>query len=202
MSSSGRPGYGNLALAAALPVSLGRFLWVDRSSPSGPGQRHPWTACRPSRPTGSPSSSCAIVALTVLVVGVQHYWLYIRRAQGTAFKYNRDWPDGRNPVLHRRHPAQRQPVLDLLQRAADLDGLGGVSLWFYANGHIAGLRIAENPVWFFVLWFFVPLLHEFHFYCVHRLIHWPPLYNGPTRSTIATSTRGPGRACRCTPWST
>jgi sterol desaturase/sphingolipid hydroxylase (fatty acid hydroxylase superfamily) len=26
------------------------------------------------------------------------------------------------------------------------------------------------------LWFFVPLLHEFHFYCVHRLIHWPPLY--------------------------
>jgi len=37
--------------------------------------------------------------LHIAVVGVQHYWFYHRQAQGTAFKYNRRWPQPRNPAL-------------------------------------------------------------------------------------------------------
>ena len=33
-----------------------------------------------------------------------------------------------------------------------------------------------NPVWFVVLMLLIPLFREVHFYLVHRLIHWPPLY--------------------------
>jgi len=115
-------------------------------------------------------------ALTVLIVGGQHYWLYVKRAQGTAFKYNRKWPEGKNPTFTGGTQLRDNLFWTFCSGLPIWTTWEVLSLWLYANGHIAGLSILENPVWFFVLWFFVPLLHEFHFYWVHRLIHWPPLY--------------------------
>jgi sterol desaturase/sphingolipid hydroxylase (fatty acid hydroxylase superfamily) len=115
-------------------------------------------------------------ALAVLVIGGQHFWLYTNRAQGTAFKFNREWPD---------EPKQKFTFGTQLRDNIFWTFCSGVpiwtawevlTLWLHANGVIAGLSIAAHPVWFFVLWFFVPLLHELHFYCVHRFIHWPPIY--------------------------
>ncbi len=51
-----------------------------------------------------------------------------------------------------------------------------LALWLYANGHVAQLTVTEKSVWFLAPLFFVPLLHEFHFYCIHRLLHWQPFY--------------------------
>ena len=33
-----------------------------------------------------------------------------------------------------------------------------------------------HPVYFTVLMLLIPLIREVHFYLVHRLLHWPPLY--------------------------
>lgn len=115
-------------------------------------------------------------ALTVLIVGGQHYWLYVRRAQGTAFKYNRKWPDGKTPGFTFGTQLRDNLFWTFCSGLPIWTAWEVTSLWLYAGGFIAGISIAASPVWFFVLWFFVPLLHEFHFYCVHRLIHWPPLY--------------------------
>ena len=38
-------------------------------------------------------------ALHIVVVGLLHLWLYTRQSQGTAFKYNRRWPQPRNPIF-------------------------------------------------------------------------------------------------------
>lgn len=115
-------------------------------------------------------------ALTVLIVGGQHYWLYVKRAQGTAFKYNRKWPEGKNSTFTGGTQLRDNLFWTFCSGLPIWTTWEVLSLWLYANGHIAGINILENPVWFFVLWFFVPLLHEFHFYWIHRLIHWPPLY--------------------------
>jgi sterol desaturase/sphingolipid hydroxylase (fatty acid hydroxylase superfamily) len=37
----------------------------------------------------------------------------------------------------------------------------------------------------------MPLIHEFHFYCIHRLIHWPPLYRSVHRVHHANINPGP-----------
>lgn len=116
------------------------------------------------------------IFLTVLVVGGQHYWLYVKRAQGTAFKYDRKWPGGKNPAFTGGTQLRDNLFWTFCSGLPIWTAWEVLSLWLYANGHIAGLSISENPVWFFALWFFVPLLHEFHFYWIHRLIHWPPLY--------------------------
>ena len=115
--------------------------------------------------------------LLVLIVGGQHYWLYVRRAQGTTFKFNRTWPDTPNPAFTFGTQLKDNLFWTFASGLPIWTAWECLTLWAYANGWIAGLDMAENPIWFAVLWFFLPLLHEFHFYWVHRLIHWPPLYS-------------------------
>ena len=39
-----------------------------------------------------------------------------------------------------------------------------------------GCSFAQHPVYLFGLALCVPIIHEFHFFCIHRLIHTPFLY--------------------------
>jgi sterol desaturase/sphingolipid hydroxylase (fatty acid hydroxylase superfamily) len=49
-------------------------------------------------------------------------------------------------------------------------------VWATANGKLPYLSFQSNPFWF-VAWFFAILFfREVHFYFVHRLIHWGPLF--------------------------
>ena len=48
--------------------------------------------------------------------------------------------------------------------------------WAMANGHIPTLFWSDNPVWFIALFFLTPVWISFHFYWIHRFLHWPPLY--------------------------
>jgi sterol desaturase/sphingolipid hydroxylase (fatty acid hydroxylase superfamily) len=116
-------------------------------------------------------------ALLILIVGGQHYWLYIRRAQNTAFKYNRKWPTARNPGFTFGTQIGDNLFWTFCCGLPVWTAWECLTLWAYANGWIAGLDIAAHPIWFFGLWFMVPLLHELHFYWIHRLIHWPPIYS-------------------------
>ncbi len=116
------------------------------------------------------------VGLIILIVGAQHYWLYRRRAQGTNFKFNRNWPDGVHPGFTFGTQLRDNLFWTFCFGIPIWTVWEVTTLWLYANGYVAGLDPSSNPIWFVCLWFFVPLLHEFHFFCVHRLIHWPPLY--------------------------
>ena len=49
-------------------------------------------------------------------------------------------------------------------------------LWAIANGIIPTLTWSENSIWFIVLLFLTPLWISFHFYWIHRFLHWPPMY--------------------------
>lgn len=48
--------------------------------------------------------------------------------------------------------------------------------WAMANGYAPMLTWSANPVWFVALFLLTPMWISFHFYWIHRLIHWPPLY--------------------------
>ncbi|NNF77257.1 MAG: sterol desaturase family protein [Rhizobiales bacterium] len=48
--------------------------------------------------------------------------------------------------------------------------------WGMANGYAPMLAWSTNPVWFVALFVLTPMWISFHFYWIHRLIHWPPLY--------------------------
>lgn len=49
-------------------------------------------------------------------------------------------------------------------------------LWAISNGYIPTLLWLDNPIWFAAVIFLTPLWISFHFYWIHRFLHWQPMY--------------------------
>jgi sterol desaturase/sphingolipid hydroxylase (fatty acid hydroxylase superfamily) len=102
---------------------------------------------------------------------------YVRRKQGTRFKYNAAFPAD--------HPSSvfwfKSQNIDNFLRTF----LSGISMWTavevlmlhgFANGYASWLGWADHPLYLAGLVFVAPMIHEVHFFLIHRLIHTPFLY--------------------------
>lgn len=111
-----------------------------------------------------------------LIAGGLHYWLITRKGQGETSKFdprdqnrkNGSFTFG-NQVLDNMfwHIASGITLWSLAQI---------VVFWMMANGYAPSLLFPDNPVWFVAAFVLIPIWSSFHFYWVHRLLHWPPLY--------------------------
>ncbi|MDE0304941.1 MAG: sterol desaturase family protein [Albidovulum sp.] len=116
------------------------------------------------------------LALLTLVAGGLHAYLYSFRKQGSRLKY-----DARDLAKASRRFTFRNQVFDNMFWSL----ASGVTVWTAyevaynwaaANDYVPSLAIGQNPVWF-VAWFaLIPIWSSLHFYWVHRVLHWPPLY--------------------------
>ncbi len=119
----------------------------------------------------------AVNAIAVfLFYGAIELHLYVRRAQGNRFKYNAKWPAEHKSTAF----LFQSQTLDSLIR-----GFGtGVPIWtawevlvLWAWANDVGSWVALDNGWYlFALWLVLPVIHEFHFFVIHRLIHMPFLY--------------------------
>ncbi|MFW8634130.1 sterol desaturase family protein [Cribrihabitans pelagius] len=112
----------------------------------------------------------------ILVAGGLHWWLYIRKGQGTRKKFDaRDLSRGNGSFTF------RSQVLDniwwTLGSAITVATVYQWGIfWIMANGWAPVISFAEAPVWA-VLWLMlIPMWSGLHFYWVHRLEHYPRLY--------------------------
>jgi sterol desaturase/sphingolipid hydroxylase (fatty acid hydroxylase superfamily) len=112
-----------------------------------------------------------------LFYGAFELRLYVWRAQGNRFKYNAKWPSEQRS---RAFFFERQNR-DNMMRAFGT----GLPIWTaievgilhaFANGYVPWLSFAENPWYLFALALLVPIIHETHFFILHRTLHWRPLY--------------------------
>jgi len=116
------------------------------------------------------------LALIFIVAGGLHLWFYSFTAQGRKLKF-----DARGMARNNGTYTFRNQVLDnmfwsIASGVTVWTGFEVLYWWAAANGYAPGLIIADNPVWF-ALWFvLIPIWASFHFYWIHRLLHWPPLY--------------------------
>ena len=51
-----------------------------------------------------------------------------------------------------------------------------LTLWGQAKGWLPYASWTAHPVYCALLMLFIPIFREVHFYLIHRLIHWAPLY--------------------------
>lgn len=112
-----------------------------------------------------------------LFYGAFELQLYIRRRQANRFKYNPKFPaDHPSPAFF----FKRQNV-DSLIRAFGT----GVPIWTgfevlvlhaQAAGYVPWVSFAEHPYYLAGLALILPVIHEAHFFVIHRLIHIPVLY--------------------------
>ena len=116
------------------------------------------------------------LGLAIAVYGAWHLWLYVWRKQGTAFKYNRQWPKEKSATFTFGSQTRDNMFHTLASGVPIWTAYEVLLLWAYANGIAPFITFEAHPVWFVAVFFLVPFIHEVGFYFAHRLMHWPPLY--------------------------
>jgi sterol desaturase/sphingolipid hydroxylase (fatty acid hydroxylase superfamily) len=116
-------------------------------------------------------------ALVLLAYGALELRLYIRRGQGNQFKYNAKWPvDNHSDVFWFKSQNIDNMIRTFAIGLPIWTAYEAFSLWVFANGWARWVSFAAHPIYLVCFAFLLPMIHEFHFYCVHRFIHWRPLY--------------------------
>ncbi len=114
--------------------------------------------------------------LITLVAGGLHLFLFTFRGQGNKLKFDR-----REQLEKTRKFSFSNQVHDnILWSIAS-----GVTVWtvyevlyFWgvANNVIPTLGFTSNPIAIFSWLIILPLITSAHFYLIHRMLHWPPLF--------------------------
>ncbi|MEM1163235.1 MAG: sterol desaturase family protein, partial [Pseudomonadota bacterium] len=114
--------------------------------------------------------------LMTIVAGGLHLYFYRLRAQEDRLKYDpRDLPlEGRSFTFNNQ--LWDNVIWTLGSGVTFWTAYEVLMFWAMANGYAPVLLWSENPVWFILLFPLTPLWISFHFYWVHRALHWPPLY--------------------------
>ncbi|MCX7889700.1 MAG: sterol desaturase family protein [Rhodobacteraceae bacterium] len=117
------------------------------------------------------------MAIVLVVFGLLEWRLYIRRAQSNRFKYNGQFPADRPSDVF----WWKSQNLDNALRTFGL----GLPVWTayevlmlhaWAVGWGPWTSLAESPWALAAFALAIPLIHETHFFLIHRLIHVPVLY--------------------------
>ncbi len=139
-----------------------------------------FTPALPRMETFAPGWIAEIVLRNVIIMtlftGSLHVWLYRWQKQGRWKKYNGNWMASSDPTF-----LFNDQVKDNI-----FWSLSGVMFWSayecglwwgYANGYLPYIDLQSNPIWFVLWMLLIPFWRNFHFYWIHRLIHWKPLYD-------------------------
>ena len=117
------------------------------------------------------------IILITLVAGSLHLWFITFSKQGRELKF-----DSRDQVKNSEVFSFSSQVWDNMFWSL-ASGISAWTIWevlyFWAaaNGYVPRLlSVHDNPAWFIGFFFIIPIWSSFHFYCIHRILHWPPLY--------------------------
>jgi sterol desaturase/sphingolipid hydroxylase (fatty acid hydroxylase superfamily) len=142
-----------------------------------------WFLLTPSRSTMSQWSvgwvAFVFARNAVLLVawyGIFHLRLYVRRGQDARSKFNARFPAARSERFTLGSQTRENVLWSVASGLPIWTAWEVVTLWLFSSGRIGWLEWASDPVWFVALLLLIPLVRELHFYVIHRLIHWPPLY--------------------------
>ena len=114
--------------------------------------------------------------LMVAVAGGLHLYFYSRKTQGDALRYDkRDLSDQKKIFSFKNQLADN--MFWTLASGVTIWTLYEVLMfWAMGNRYAPVLYWSDNPIWFILLFLLTPIWISFHFYWVHRWLHWPPLY--------------------------
>jgi sterol desaturase/sphingolipid hydroxylase (fatty acid hydroxylase superfamily) len=116
------------------------------------------------------------LALVVLFAGAWHLRLYVQRAQGTEYKYSGHWLATNNSIFLFRNQLLDNVFWTIVSAVPIWTAYEVLMLWAQARDLAPVVRWQAHPVYCLLLMVLIPLYEEIHFYVIHRLIHWPPLY--------------------------
>ena len=111
-----------------------------------------------------------------ICAGVLHLWLYKFKGQDKDFKYDPRQPATNNGIFSFRNQVHDNMFWTLISGVSQWSMMQCLVFWAMANGYAPAFLFPDNIIWFFLMFPFLILWASFHFYWVHRALHWPPLY--------------------------
>jgi len=116
------------------------------------------------------------VVILIVIAGGLHLRLYIKKHQGMMYKYSNKWLAKGDKKFMFRSQTWDNVFWSLTSGAIIWTAWEAVSLWMYGNAMIPLITFRERPIYFVLLMIVVIYFRMFHFYWIHRLIHWKPLF--------------------------
>lgn len=118
----------------------------------------------------------AVLIPHCLCAGLLHYWLYMHKGQGLIYKYYERGQVKDNGTFSFRNQVHDNMFWTIVSGITQSTIYQVIMFWALANGWVPFASFATSPIWFLALFFLIPIWSSFHFYWVHRWLHWPPLY--------------------------
>ncbi len=116
------------------------------------------------------------LGLAWAIYGGWHLLLYVLKLQGTNRKYDIRWPSRNDPKFLFRNQTLDNIFWSCASGCTIWTAYEVIYFWALANKKVPYVDWNSHPVYFAVWLCLIPYWRDFHFYWVHRLIHWRPLY--------------------------
>lgn len=124
-------------------------------------------------------------ALLVAFYGGLHVYLYVLKGQGDQLKFSAKPLATDNPRFLFRDQVRDNVFRTLVAGVPIITAYEVLTYWLFANAFVGFVPIAANTFafwsWFVVLLLLAPGIHAVHFYLIHRMLHWRPLYRSVHR---------------------
>lgn len=125
------------------------------------------------------------LALIIMFFGGLHLFLFVLKRQGNELKFSAKPLATDNPRFLFRNQVRDNMFRSLCFGAPIITAFEAVTYWLFANNYIGFVQIAPGSAafwsWFVALLLLAPAIHALHFYLIHRLLHWRPLYRAVHR---------------------
>lgn len=111
-----------------------------------------------------------------VIYGSLHYILYIKKMHGQERKYTPNWPAKDSKRFKFRDQVKDNIFWTNVSGVPIWTAYEVIYLWAAANNKVPYLDWSEHPVWFVLMFVFIVLFRDIHFYLIHRLIHVGKLF--------------------------
>ncbi len=121
------------------------------------------------------------IVLMLAIAGGLHWFLYIRKGQERQYKFD---PRTQHETT-RKFSFSDQVHDNMFWSLASGSTIWSIYqvlyFWAAANGVAPTFAFADHPFVFFAWLIVLPYFASAHFYLIHRLLHWPPLFQSVHR---------------------
>ena len=117
------------------------------------------------------------LGLIMLVAGGLHLFFYTFKRQGERHKFDPREQSRNDPRFFARSQVWDNMFWSCASGVTLWTAYEVFFMWAYANDVLPLLSWDTNPVWFVALFVAIPFWNSVHFYFIHRLLHWQPLYD-------------------------
>ncbi len=115
------------------------------------------------------------IILTLIAGGI-HLYLYSFQMQDDNLKYDFRGMIKNNKIFTFNNQVYDNIFWSIFSGVTTWTIYETLYLWCVANNFIETTSFSQNPIYFFGWILILPFIRGFHFYAIHRALHWPLLF--------------------------